>query len=90
MLTISSSSSARGCWSRGWARCSTRQQPAWWPRSNAAPSGFTASAGRGRSGLGITPSPSQGGMLVDALFEALVHVLANANASLKVASTRRK
>ena len=33
---------------------------------------------------------SQGDMLVDALFQALVHGLANANASLKVASTRRK
>jgi hypothetical protein len=44
----------------------------------------------GRSGLEVTPSPSQGEMLADALFEALVHVLANANASLKVASTRRK
>jgi hypothetical protein len=44
------------------------QQAAWWPRSNAAPCGFTASADRGRSGLEVTPNPTQGEMLVDALF----------------------
>jgi hypothetical protein len=44
------------------------EQVAWWPRSNAAPCGFTASADRGRSGLEVTPNPTQGEMLVDALF----------------------